>query len=170
MLSLGAPSKYSWNLTASIVADITINFKSALFAKIYFIKPKSTSVFNVLSCASSKIITEYFFSIWSIIASLRSIPSVMYFKMVFFEVWSSNLIEYPTSSPRLTSISSLTLWATDMAATLLGCVHAMHLFLLAYPAYIKNWGIWVVLPEPVSPTKIIVWYSAINYKSLSLAS
>jgi len=49
MFNLGAPSKYYWNLTASIVADITINFKSGLFGKIYFNNPNSTSVFNVLS-------------------------------------------------------------------------------------------------------------------------
>ncbi len=39
------------------------------------------------------------------------------------EVTSSNLMEYPTSSPSSTSISSETLLATDMAATRRGCVH-----------------------------------------------
>ena len=38
------------------------------------------------------------------------------------DVTSSNRIEYPTSLPRVTPISSLTRLATDMAATLLGCV------------------------------------------------
>ena len=37
-----------------------------------------------------------------------------------------------------------------MAATLLGCVIAINP--VAYPASYKNCGIWVVLPEPVSPT------------------
>jgi len=39
------------------------------------------------------------------------------------EVRSSNRIEYPTSSPKLTFISSATLLATETAATLLGWVH-----------------------------------------------
>jgi len=49
----------------------------------------------------------------------------MYFNTVLLEVLSSNLIEYPTSSPNYTSISSETLFATLIAATLLGYVQAI---------------------------------------------
>lgn len=44
------------------------------------------------SCASSNIITEYFFNRGSARASRRSIPSVIYFIRVSGDVWSSNLI------------------------------------------------------------------------------
>ena len=54
--------KYYWNFTASIVADMTISLRSGLLTKIYFINPKRTSVFKVLSWASSNIMTEYFFN------------------------------------------------------------------------------------------------------------
>jgi len=59
IFNLGAPLKYYWNLAASRVADITINFKSDLFAIIYFTNPNKISVFKVLSWASSNIMTEY---------------------------------------------------------------------------------------------------------------
>jgi hypothetical protein len=85
--------------------------------------------------------------------SLNNIPSVIYFKIVFYDVFSSNLIEYPTSSPKATSISSDTLFATLIAATLLGYVHAIALPLPYFSS--KNYGIYVVLPLPVSPCKTI---------------
>ena len=50
---------------------------------------------------------------------------MQYLSYVFYDVLSSNLIVYPTSSPKLTSISYATLAATLIAATLLGWVHAM---------------------------------------------
>lgn len=58
-------------------------------------------------------------------------------------------MEYPTYSPSSTSISSLTLFATDIAATLLGWVQAIPWPFPANPAYKINCGIWVVLPDPV---------------------
>ncbi|KAJ1499602.1 hypothetical protein HMI55_004310 [Coelomomyces lativittatus] len=67
----------------------------------------------------------YLESIGSVMASLNNIPSVMYFKTVRGLVQSSNRIEYPTSSPMATSISSDTRFATDMAATRRGCVQAI---------------------------------------------
>ena len=63
-------------------------------------------------------------------------------------------MEYPTYSPSSTSSSSLTLLATDMAATLLGCVQAMPLPFCAYPASSRNCGICVVFPDPVYPTSM----------------
>lgn len=64
---------------------------------------------------------------------LKSIPSVMYLIIVFYDVLSSNLMEYPTYSPILTPIYSLTLVATLIAATLLGCVHPTFP-LIVYPS------------------------------------
>ena len=55
-------------------------------------RPKSTSVLRVLSWASSRIITEYFVRLWSNIAYLNNMPSVMYFSIVLLDVRSSNLI------------------------------------------------------------------------------
>ncbi|KAM9915160.1 hypothetical protein OXX59_010631 [Metschnikowia pulcherrima] len=81
----------------------------------------------------------------------------------------------PTSPPNLTPISSETRFATDMAATLLGCVHATSLLvpslarLLVYPSSAKNCVICVVLPDPVSPTTTTIWFSAITFKSASRA-
>lgn len=61
---------------------------------------------------------------------------------VLDEVQSSNRILYPTSDPRQTSISSDTRCATDMAATLLGWVHATPFLLnLALTHSRHHWGI-----------------------------
>lgn len=76
--------------------------------------------------------------------------------MVLLLEHSSNLMEYPTSSPSDTSISSATRLATLIAATLRGCVQAINFPLPVYPASQINYGICVVFPEPVSPTKIVV--------------
>ena len=54
---------------------------------------------------------------------------------------SSNLMEYPTFWPSTVPISSATLLATDMAATLLGWVHAIAPPLPANPPCRRNWGI-----------------------------
>ena len=81
--------------------------------------------------------------------------------IVFCDVHSSNRIEYPTSSPIVTSISSATRFATDIAATRLGCVHTTILFsFVVYPASTRNWGICVVFPDPVSPTRTSVCEAA----------
>ena len=50
-----------------------------------------------------------------------------------------------------TSISSLTRFATDIAATRRGWVHPMRPC-RQYPSSYKNWVSCVVFPEPVSPT------------------
>ena len=64
--------------------------------------------------------------------SLNKTPSVIYLMIVFLLVKSSNLILYPTRSPRGTPISSATLLATLTAATLLGYVQPINPY-LEYP-------------------------------------
>ena len=54
--------------------------------------------------------------------SRNKTPSVMYLMIVSLDVQSSNRIAYPTSFPSSTFISSETRFATDIAATRLGCV------------------------------------------------
>lgn len=80
-----------------------------------------------------------------------------YLIFVFGLVSSSNRMEYPTCSPSWTSISSATRLATDMAATRRGCVHATMVPGAPHPVSNMNCGICVVFPEPVSPTRIVVW-------------
>lgn len=63
-----------------------------------------------------------------------------------------------TSWPKQQPYSSDTLLATDMAATLLGCVHPIFPRVV-YPASARYWVIWVVFPEPVSPITIRIWLS-----------
>lgn len=58
-----------------------------------FKRPIRMSVASVLSCASSRMMVEYRDSMLSFIASLKSIPSVMYFRKVELSVMSSNRIE-----------------------------------------------------------------------------
>ena len=150
--------KYREKCSASKVADMTTILSGFIFFafRIFwadFTTPKRTSVWTVLSWASSKITTEYLWSNGSPIASLKSIPSVMYFTRVFAEVASSNRTVYPTSSPNCTLISLATLCAMLIAATRRGWVQAIA------PSFVKRaswryWGIWVVFPLPVSPTII----------------
>lgn len=80
--------------------------------------------------------------------------------MVLADEQSSKRILYPTSWPRATSISSETRCATDMAATLLGCVQHTPFVPtdLAYSTH--HCGICVVFPEPVSPTNTMHWFCA----------
>eukprot|EP01139_Manchomonas_bermudensis_P013825 Amastigsp_a364174_5.p2 type:complete len:111 gc:universal Amastigsp_a364174_5:472-140(-) len=84
-------------------------------------------------------------------------PSVMYLSTVSSEQQFSKRIEYPTCAPSVTSISSATRCATDMAATRRGCVHATILPSAVKPAFTSSCGIWVVLPDPVSPTSTVIW-------------
>jgi len=59
MLNVGQFPKNMANLSAFIVADVTINFKSERLAVTFFKSPNSTSVFKDRSCASSMMIAEY---------------------------------------------------------------------------------------------------------------
>eukprot|EP00755_Sulcionema_specki_P010928 Sspe_Gene.712::Locus_244_Transcript_1_1_Confidence_1.000_Length_2262::g.712::m.712 len=73
----------------------------------------------------------------------------------------------PTCSPSCTSISVATRVATLMAATLRGCVQATP---LSGAMCTRNWGICVVFPEPVSPTRMTTWYSSTSFRKSSCAS
>ncbi len=146
-----------------------MSFKSDLCFSVSFMSPKSTSVLIFLSWASSSIITEYYFKQESSRHSLNIIPSVIYFIIVFYDVKSSNLIWYPTSLPSFTPISSLTLFATEIAATLLGCVHAIFLPYKQKPSSMRYCVSWVVLPEPVSPINTRIWFSFIVFISSSFS-
>ena len=73
-------------------------------------------------CKNQCIINNGFtdFKSGSVKNSRSSIPSVMYCITVFLLVQFSKRMEYPTSLPTRTFISSATREATDMAATRLG--------------------------------------------------
>ena len=88
-------------------------------------------------------------------------PSVIYLIIVEGDVQSSNLILYPTSSPRGTFISSATRLATDIAATLRGYVQPNFYPLGINPASKQYYVIYVVFPEPVSPMHINILLVAI---------
>lgn len=120
---MGAPPKKLENFCAFIVAEVIIILISLLFCATFFNIPNNTSVFKLLSCASSIIIALYIYSYESLRLSLNNTPSVIYLITVYFDVQSSNLIEYPTLLPSYTPIYYETLFATLTAATLLGCVH-----------------------------------------------
>ncbi|KAG9796136.1 hypothetical protein KCU88_g241, partial [Aureobasidium melanogenum] len=96
--------------------------KSGLARAISFSNPQAISVLTVRSCASSIIRAEYWDNSGSVRSSLSSIPSVMYLSTVLSLVLSSKRMAYPTSFPSRFPISSATLAATDIAATLRGCV------------------------------------------------
>lgn len=83
----------------------------------------------------------------------KPFPAASHLMMVLSLVQSSNRIEYPTSLPSLTSISSATRAATLMAATRRGCVHPI-LPALEYPASWRYWVIWVVLPAPAETDSV----------------
>lgn len=115
--------KYVLNLVASIVADEMSSLRSGRYLHISLSRPSRTSVCMVRSCASSIIMTEYCLRSGSVKNSRRSIPSVMYLTTVVSFVQSSKRIEYPTSCPSFTFISSATRAATLIAATRRGWVH-----------------------------------------------
>lgn len=70
--------------------------RSSLRLMTSFNNPIKMSVANVRSCASSRMMMEYRSSNGSVMASRRSIPSVMYLRMVDLLVQSSKRILYPT--------------------------------------------------------------------------
>lgn len=81
----------------------------------------NTSVWIVLSWASSRIMTLYLFRRGSNMASLSNIPSVRNLILVLKLDTSSKRTVYPTVVPSWAPISCATLVARVMAATLLGC-------------------------------------------------
>ena len=68
---------------------------------LWLIPLKYQYVARVLSWASSRIIAEYLLSRGSVITSRSNILSVIYFKRVFSEVQSSNLVGFPLLDPVL---------------------------------------------------------------------
>ena len=89
---MGQSKKYVENFSASKVADVTMIFKSFRFAQHFFSNPNNTSVWIVLSCASSSMMTQYCDNKSSNKASRSSIPSVMYLITVSCDVQSSKRI------------------------------------------------------------------------------
>ena len=160
MRKMGAKSKYSLNFSASRVAEEIKSLISGRNRAISFTSPNKMSVCNVRSCASSTIITAYDARSGSPRNSLRSMPSVMYFSLVFSDVQSSNRMLYPTSFPSFTPASSATRAETDIAATRRGCVHPIFWPSFANPASHMYCGICVVFPDPVSPTITTTWWSS----------
>ncbi len=112
--------------------------------------PRRKSMFRLLSCASSMIMTPYCLSLGSFLVSARSTPSVMNLMRVsFLLVLSWNLILYPTR--RLFSCNSVATRAdTEVAATRRGWVQPMRKRSSGKDSR-QNLGSWVVFPEPVSP-------------------
>ena len=72
MVKMGASKKYSENLTASSVAEVTMSFISGRSLTACFRRPKRTSVEMVRSCASSSMMHEYVRISESISASLKN--------------------------------------------------------------------------------------------------
>ncbi len=160
MWNTGHPSKYRENFPLSNVADVTITRRPPLrLLTASRSNANNTSVATVRSCASSSIITEYRPMSGSTSTSRSNMPSVMYLITVLLLVQSSNRIWYPTSWPRGHPTSSATRCATLLAATRLGCVHAIIPW-APYPSSAKYWVICVDLPDPVSPTTTSMLFSA----------
>ena len=91
---------------------------------------------------SSKIMHPYLLSDESLCASLSSIPSVIYFNLVWLLVLSSNLTEYPTSVPISTDLSSQTRLATEMAAIRRGWTFKIKVYLWGFfewPHFCSPW-------------------------------
>ena len=74
---MGASSKYALNFSASSVADDTSTLRSGRKRMRSLIRPNSTSVCRVRSCASSTIIALYPARSGSLRNSRSSMPSVM---------------------------------------------------------------------------------------------
>ncbi len=105
------------------------------------------------SWASSMMRVSYSRSCGSPWSSARSMPSVRNLMTVAGVVWSLNRTLHPTSRPQATPSSSATRREIDSAATRRGWVQAMRPA-VPRPAARQNFGICVVLPEPVSPARI----------------
>ena len=166
IIKMLASSKYFENFSASSVALLMISFKSVRKRTISFTNPNNISVWSVRSWASSITMQEYEARSGSVRISRSSIPSVMYCITVLGLVQFSNRIEYPTSCPMRTFISCATRAATLIAATRRGCVQPI-LPRSLYPISCRYCGIWVVFPEPVSPTRIKTWWSLTAAKNSS---
>ena len=107
-------------------------------------------MFRERSWASSMIRVSYSSRSRSERTSASSRPSVTNLTRVSGEVRSRKRILAPTCRPHSTPISSASRRESEVAATRRGWVTAMRAS-LPRPARRQILGIWVVLPEPVSP-------------------
>eukprot|EP00958_Prasinococcus_capsulatus_P020771 scaffold2752_cov393-Prasinococcus_capsulatus_cf.AAC.10 len=160
-LRTGQSMKKAENCSPSRVADVmTTRGWLPLELRILFLRsPNRTSVFRLLSCASSSTMTEYLLTLSSSRNSRSRHPSVMYLILVALQVRSSKRMLYPTSRPSSTLISLATRRATDTAATRRGCVTAIVRPSSVKPALTRNWLICVVFPDPVSAITTVTGFS-----------
>lgn len=113
------------------------------------------------SCASSMMIVSYASSSRSVWISASRMPSVISFTKVDSGfTWSVKRTFQPTVSPSGVSSSSATRSATVRAAIRRGWVCPI-MPRTPRPSSMQILGIWVVLPEPVSPATITTWWSRI---------
>ena len=134
------------------------------------------STLTPLSCTSSTTTALYFVSHGSRSISCNSMPSVKNLIFILGEIDVSNRTEYPTllagdEEPSGVPISSATRLASEIAATRLGSVIAMHPPTVASTTFsgqvdegtftgfgrhqssaMRNCGTCVLFPHPVSPT------------------
>ena len=90
----------------------------------------------------------------------RRTPVVMNVILVFGPNFESPLMMYPTSSPTVEHLSSLTRSAKPKAEILRGWVQtifATEPFMVDIIWSRMNWTVWVLLPLPVSPEMITHW-------------
>ncbi len=110
------------------------------------------------SCASSMMIVSYWRSSRSVWISASRMPSVISFTRVSPPTWSVKRTFQPTALPSGVFSSSATRSATVRAASRRGWVCPISP-LTPRPSSRQILGIWVVLPEPVSPATITTWWS-----------
>ena len=120
------------------------------------------SMFRLRSCASSMISVSYRLSWRSRASSFSKMPSVISLISVSSADTSVNRTWYPTVSPSGLPSSSAIRSATVRAASRRGWVWPI-CPVTPRPSSRQILGIWVVLPEPVSPAMITTWFSLIAW-------
>ena len=152
--SVGAPSKYPANFSASSVADMRTSFRSGRSRIRFRRTTRRKSSFMPRSWISST-------KTWlternsESSANRRSrVPVVQKVSRVASDRRASSLIWYPTLSPSASPRSCATRAATLTAETLRGCVHTTFVVDASPAASARsrtNRGSCVVFPHPVSP-------------------
>ena len=136
-----------------MVAEVMTILRSGLRAPSCRRWPRRKSMLRDRSWASSTMIVSYSERSGSPWASARSMPSVRNLIRVSRVVSSANRTLQPTSRPQGTPSSSATRRETERAATRRGWVQAIRPA-VPRPAQRHILGIWVVLPDPVSPARM----------------
>lgn len=85
---MGAFPKKAENFSAFMVAEVMMILISLRFWATFLRMPNKTSVFKLLSWASSMMMALYIYNSSSFKLSLSKTPSVMYLMIVWFEVQS----------------------------------------------------------------------------------